>query len=1533
MKYLYFLLSLSFLVGCSNPSEESAPPTPTVVVDQTLLLTDAIKYYEAGDVISTDVVYTPRGVNFGELLKDKKVTKTIKIQNSPLYPDYASSIKIEENDPKIFEVDSSDCGVIKTGGSCLVTISANYTEELFTSTKTARLVLGKIQNVDLFVELFGQLRNVNITSNQYVSTYSISMNKSFSTDYAQHSIQQRIITITNSDPFRYVRNDFVVPQLVGQSPSDFYISSNDCMYPIEPMSSCEIRVLYKKWKSTSVVPDSEIKLPSQSQHYSLKYAQGVTYSPVFSAWGTCSKPNVCDGVGTQNRTITNCIKNGVDSVAAANCSGELSQVCESPSGSRVINVVGGTMSQTCNQGSTDWVGQSVSCSSDYHDSGSLSCLPDIFNATYTSYTPATNPLTQVCSGQTNGTRSVLTCVRDHDGATMPTEKCIDPSPTITFKSPPGTRSIPTASGNGTQGQNCLEGETSWVTTSVTCNENFHRNGNDCVSNVYVPTYSAYSTTSVSTTVCSGTATVTRTITSCRTQHDNLLVANSKCSDPEPSKLISSPSGYQTVTLYNPASPTDAMGTQSQFCASGSSTWTAVNTSCYQFYTQVGDSCEASNIATPYMPNSEDVYSPNSFYSFDVVADSNTTELLAYTDSLCTQQVGSGLSGGNVLWNVSASFPPNNKVGVYVKALNSSTGKESLCTYLFSYMQDTVAPTLNLSVNSGQASTTLPEITLAFSNVSENSDALGNVHVYEDSSCSVEKQMISYESSVQYIPSQSGVNLNLGIQVSDAAGNKSSCMTANLFFGLQVEPLYSVAPNWNDYYLASSGSPGLACTGSEITNSATPLCIHGGDKKIIRLDQTSCDNISLADELSMFNWECKIDSTTSKAYFQSTGLRDNMGLSAMIDTSSDTAPAYIPNRVQLSFSNNAPSYSALTNWYSNNLYYLNTPSVTAPLTTNPATSTTKQLTVAGIYVLRKNTQDSPELYYSKGLYLNANKVALVVMPGVILKSNSNVLNCTNSGIAGGTNNCLVSVGSNTGIRSFTYVEGTFSGPTSDLDTTPIVTNSPRNVYFGTSVGYSIMNKIVSRNASMGVSLETAHNNLIKDVISYNNLNDANSSGITLRNSNYNRLYNINSFFNRYGINLESSSGSKLINISANNNLTHGVRLLSSHNNILNKINSTNNSTNVTLTTSNNNSLVAIHSSSAAGNGIVLETNANRNKLQLINSFNNGSSGLSLGLGTGNIVLNSVLLNNGTNSLSVTSGASQAYLSQLAIFKTNVVGSTDAGIFMDGTSSTTNIKFSGNIWLQDQARNCSVNNVGAFKLGMNATCAPTDLSDFTLVNNGSALDFTNSFAPQTPSPFNYNDITPLAVMPFLSGVTKNYTAIADASMRGNCSSGQCVIFDYSLSVNDFNLKSRTNTVTATNSVDFIQEGASCPIEVQGSNFLTNGACIIANNWNYTHKTQLACEGAGGTWSGLDGDTGSASTTAKRFLKNATEIVDPLAVGYINGGNHDGLCESGEACMYSPNFGAYQGEGRPVRCSYDSNGSSLINISLWGYPGNGK
>ena len=119
-----------------------------------------------------------------------------------------------------------------------------------------------------------------------------------------------------------------------------------------------------------------------------------------------------------------------------------------------------------------------------------------------------------------------------------------------------------------------------------------------------------------------------------------------------------------------------------------------------------------------------------------------------------------------------------------------------------------------------------------------------------------------------------------------------------------------------------------------------------------------------------------------------------------------------------------------------------------------------------------------------------------------------------------------------------------------------------------------------------------------------------------------------------------------------------------------------------------------------------------------------------------------------------------------------------------------------------------------------------------------------------------------------------------------------------VYDWRLKS-TDTVFRNTSLDGLN---------QNDPFISGSACPAAVDGNLTL-------------------TDSNANGANTYLRNAVEIMNDKI------GDDDGLCESSEACIYSPNFGVYQGHG-----DYKANGTctfqngTVSGVTMYTYPSNG-
>lgn len=98
------------------------------------------------------------------------------------------------------------------------------------------------------------------------------------------------------------------------------------------------------------------------------------------------------------------------------------------------------------------------------------------------------------------------------------------------------------------------------------------------------------------------------------------------------------------------------------------------------------------------------------------------------------------------------------------------------------------------------------------------------------------------------------------------------------------------------------------------------------------------------------------------------------------------------------------------------------------------------------------------------------------------------------------------------------------------------------------------------------------------------------------------------------------------------------------------------------------------------------------------------------------------------------------------------------------------------------------------------------------------------------------------------------------------------------------------------------------VSGNGSTTNG----------TFTPGSACPAA------VDGNQ-TITANGKTYLKHAIEIHADLA------GNNDGLCESGEICIYAPNVGSYQGEGAVLGpCTFT--GGAVTGVQIYAFPTTG-
>lgn len=119
--------------------------------------------------------------------------------------------------------------------------------------------------------------------------------------------------------------------------------------------------------------------------------------------------------------------------------------------------------------------------------------------------------------------------------------------------------------------------------------------------------------------------------------------------------------------------------------------------------------------------------------------------------------------------------------------------------------------------------------------------------------------------------------------------------------------------------------------------------------------------------------------------------------------------------------------------------------------------------------------------------------------------------------------------------------------------------------------------------------------------------------------------------------------------------------------------------------------------------------------------------------------------------------------------------------------------------------------------------------------------------------------------------------------------------------------------------------------GVNPLPTGDDVIvqAGGGGFTLTSQADCDAytLGSVYSDPDGTASSGDERCvQTFLKDAVEVMGDWV------GNDNGLCESHETCIHSPNIGAYQGHGELVEVGTLGDTGTIVDVRLLGWTDEG-
>jgi hypothetical protein len=247
-------------------------------------------------------------------------------------------------------------------------------------------------------------------------------------------------------------------------------------------------------------------------------------------------------------------------------------------------------------------------------------------------------------------------------------------------------------------------------------------------------------------------------------------------------------------------------------------------------------------------------------------------------------------------------------------------------------------------------------------------------------------------------------------------------------------------------------------------------------------------------------------------------------------------------------------------------------------------------------------------------------------------------------------------------------------------------------------------------------------------------------------------------------------------------------------------------------------------------------------------------------------------------------------------TDIVAANNGG---DGIyvapGASSGIPFDGGIWVGSNGTNCSDasgnSNITSANCARGAASPNTITADATSSYVGIVTsDSVNTTAGLT-FPLPYAGAGMAIDWAFFQNAYRGWGLDGSASLfnsanAGACQSGSCQLYDFTLQAGDALLR---------NAYGAWPGGGTCPASVDPA---TASNVLSDNNGN-------------------------------TYLKSAIELLDPV----LNpGGNYDGLCESGEVCIYTPNLGSYQGTGDPALstpCTTGTGNGINSPIVLYAFP----
>jgi hypothetical protein len=696
--------------------------------------------------------------------------------------------------------------------------------------------------------------------------------------------------------------------------------------------------------------------------------------------------------------------------------------------------------------------------------------------------------------------------------------------------------------------------------------------------------------------------------------------------------------------------------------------------------------------------------------------------------------------------------------------------------------------------------------------------------------------------------------------------------------LTVAPTYPEnGSQWNSYVLNDGfdvfGARDLPCSGYEI---GYDRCIHGGEaRSVVVPGLHDCEDLALHDALGAFNWTCRTVNGT--ATFFSTGFKRDRGLADLV-----TASGWKPNNVALDCTR-ACGESEPSIWWNNPVFQLpanpDAPPMVLDDVDDDADGPDAAFPKMPVFV-------APASQTTAGYVLGMDGASLVVLRDAALT----VTAATVRGV-------LVED------QRFVWIEGQFVGPGSNLTFSGtrmsrmhrVTIDGTETNGFGILVEHAMSNRLteikvqnlVSEWTAQAVRLRAeAHGNLLQD-LTLSNIADR---GLVLSDSDHNVIHRlVAARTGAWGLNVMLSDNNRMSELVIGpNGGGWGISLGSASGNVI---------TNAVISGVNTGIAIGpVNPGWAVSRG---------NTVSCVTVLNGGEHALYLGDSSGTTVQSFAALNHAASPLRLNGTATAATFSQLAL----IYPGYDA---LCSQGNATSNKFLGALILDGPPPRCVVSGTGFAPGVIDNTCTDTgEDGSSTYAGQLSTAVLRPLMAPASPivgkvavnDPTNTSDEDGTADFPV-------DPALFDWTGFGNS------FRTWGRDGSDFPNRDQLGGWTQ-------DRGRIWDLRLRRDDTILLNRSGDGANANEPFVADRICPRA--AW-------GDRVATDQREDAPDTYLLSAVEQLFDGIGDDDGLCESYEACLYTPNFGAYQGHGELAPCLFEANAGPVVGVTIDGYVENG-